>query len=69
MPSISIQPPSLILRQWKDSDTDPFIQMCTDDEVMYYFPKKLNRDNTLMSRTAQRYFDSINKSYISIFMI
>lgn len=33
--------PRLILRQWQDTDTAPFIQMCADDEVMRYFPKKL----------------------------
>lgn len=37
-----IQTPRLILRQWQDSDTAPFIQMCADDEVMRYFPKKLD---------------------------
>ena len=40
--SISINTPRLILRQWQDSDTAPFIQMCADDEVMRYFPKKLD---------------------------
>lgn len=37
-----INAPRLILRQWQDSDSAPFIQMCADDEVMRYFPKKLN---------------------------
>lgn len=39
---IFIQTPRLILRQWQDSDTAPFIQMCADDDVMRYFLKKLN---------------------------
>lgn len=39
---INISTPRLILRQWQDSDTAPFIQMCADDEVMRYFPKKLD---------------------------
>lgn len=39
---IQIQTPRLTLRQWQDSDTASFIQMCADDEVMRYFPKKLN---------------------------
>src|SRR5690606_22175905 len=39
---IFIQTPRLILRQWQESDTTPFIQMCADDEVMRYFPKKLD---------------------------
>ena len=40
--TIHLQTPRLILRQWQDSDTAPFIQMCADDEVMRYFPKKLD---------------------------
>ena len=40
--TIQLQTPRLILRQWQDSDTAPFIQMCADDEVMRYFPKKLD---------------------------
>ncbi len=39
---ILLKTPRLILRQWQDSDTAPFIQMCADDEVMLYFPKKLD---------------------------
>ncbi|MGL6082386.1 MAG: GNAT family N-acetyltransferase, partial [Gammaproteobacteria bacterium] len=39
---IKISTPRLILRQWQDSDTAPFIQMCADDEVMRYFPKKID---------------------------
>lgn len=42
MPSFKINTPLLILRQWQNSDTDPFIQMCADDEVMRYFLKKLD---------------------------
>lgn len=37
-----ISTPRPILRQWQDSDTVSFIQMCADDEVMRYFPKKLD---------------------------
>ena len=38
----NIQTPRLILRQWQDSDTAPFIQMCANDEVMRYFLKTLD---------------------------
>jgi len=44
---ISIQTPRLILRQWQDSDTAPFIQMCADDDVMRYFYKKLSADEAI----------------------
>ena len=36
----------LILRQWQDNDTAPFIQMCTDDEIMRYFYKRLRAGET-----------------------
>ncbi|QIO08538.1 GNAT family N-acetyltransferase [Acinetobacter lanii] len=42
-----IQTPRLILRQWQDSDTAPFIQMCADDDVMRYFYKKLNTEEAI----------------------
>src|SRR5690606_12882499 len=45
--NIKIQTPRLILRQWQDSDTAPFIQMCADDNVMRYFLKKLNADEAI----------------------
>lgn len=37
----------LILRQWQDSDTAPFIQMCADEEVMRYFPAPLTPEQSL----------------------
>lgn len=44
---IYLQTPRLILRQWRDSDTAPFIQMCADDEIMRYFLKKLDASETI----------------------
>ena len=49
--------PRLILRQWQDSDTAPFIQMCADDEVMRYFLKKLNAEQA--TAFIQRLKDAI----------
>ena len=37
-------PTSIILRQWKDSDLDPFAEMNRDPEVMRYFPRSLTRE-------------------------
>jgi RimJ/RimL family protein N-acetyltransferase len=37
--------PHLTLRQWQESDTAPFIQMCADDDVIRYFLKKLNAED------------------------
>ncbi len=53
----STQPPRLILRQWQDSDTAPFIQMCADEEVMRYFLKKLNAEEA--TAFLQRLKDAI----------
>ena len=41
---IKISTPRLILRQWQDSDTAPFIQMCAENDVIRYFLKKLSAD-------------------------
>lgn len=42
-----IKTPRLILRQWNDSDTAPFIQMCADEDVMRYFPAPLTSKQSL----------------------
>ena len=33
---------SIILRQWKDEDLEPYAEMNADAEVMEYFPKTLS---------------------------
>lgn len=45
--TIHLQAPRLILRQWQDSDTALFIQMCADNEVMRYFPAPLTPEQSL----------------------
>lgn len=42
-----IKTPRLILRQWQDADTAPFIQMCADEDVMRYFPAPLTPEQSL----------------------
>lgn len=37
----------LILRTWKDSDTEPFAELCADKDVMEFFPKTLSYEETL----------------------
>lgn len=39
----------LLLRQWKDSDLEPFIAMNADPKVMGYFPSLLSRDESSAS--------------------
>ena len=36
----------LLLRQWKDSDYEPFAQITSNPEVMRYFPKTLDRQQS-----------------------
>jgi RimJ/RimL family protein N-acetyltransferase len=39
----------LLLRQWKDSELEPFIAMNSDPEVMRYFPALLSRAESTAS--------------------
>ncbi|MFT5574043.1 MAG: RimJ/RimL family protein N-acetyltransferase [Cryomorphaceae bacterium] len=39
----TIQTERLILRQWRDSDRQPFAAFNADEQVMKYFPKTLTR--------------------------
>ncbi len=41
-----IETERLDLRPWKESDREPFYQMCSDPEVMEFFPKTLNREES-----------------------
>jgi RimJ/RimL family protein N-acetyltransferase len=42
------------LRQWLDSDLEPYAAMNCDPEVMRYFPALLDRQQTAASLTRQR---------------
>ncbi|MFV5491427.1 GNAT family N-acetyltransferase [Acinetobacter sp. ASP199] len=64
---IFIQTPRLILRQWQDSDTAPFIQMCADDKVMRYFLKKLN--TTEATAFLERIKSDIKKRGWGLFVV
>lgn len=39
----AFQTPRLLLRQWKDSDREPFSEMSSDSRVMEHFPSTLSR--------------------------
>lgn len=64
---IKISSPRLILRQWQDSDTAPFIQMCADDEVIRYFLKKL--DASEATAFMQRLKDAIETRGWGLFAV
>lgn len=40
------QTPRLLLRQWKDSDREPFFEMSSDPRVMRHFPGLLSRSES-----------------------
>jgi len=44
---IFIETPRLILRQWKTSDYDPYIQLNQDSDVMEFFPSVSTKEETL----------------------
>jgi RimJ/RimL family protein N-acetyltransferase len=47
MPFKPIHTPRLILRQWQESDYEPYIEINMDPEVMRYFPALQTREATL----------------------
>jgi RimJ/RimL family protein N-acetyltransferase len=47
MSQIFIETPRLFLREWQQSDHEPFIALNADAEVMEFFPKRLSREETL----------------------
>ena len=44
----------VVLRQWKESDLEPFAVMNADPEVMRFFPKPLTREESALSMARQR---------------
>jgi RimJ/RimL family protein N-acetyltransferase len=41
-----VQTPRLVLRQWRETDLEPFAALNADREVMRYFPAPLTRDQS-----------------------
>ena len=46
-PQVFIETKRLILRQWKPSDEDPYVQLNQDTDVMEFFPSVLSKAETL----------------------
>jgi len=44
----------VVLRQWQESDLEPFAAMNADAEVMRFFPKPLSRDESAFTMTRLR---------------
>ena len=47
----------LVMREWKMSDIEPFFQMCSDSDVMRYFPTVMTYDECALfiDRVTQRH--------------
>ena len=45
-PPLKIETPRLTLRQWRDSDADPFAEMNADPRVMEFFPSTMTREKS-----------------------
>jgi len=43
----TIETPRIGLRNWKNSDTPPFIEMNMDSQVMEFFPSALSKEETM----------------------
>jgi len=67
MSRIFIETPRLILRQWKASDHDPYIQLNRDSEVMEFFPSLSTRDETLAQ--IDRHILHINRYSYGFFAV
>ena len=49
----------LVMREWHESDIEPFAQMCSDEQVMRYFPSVMTYDECVgfVERVMQRHVD------------
>ena len=51
---VELRTPRLLLRQWKESDADPWCEMNADAEVRKYFPKVNAREDSIGEMTRIR---------------
>jgi RimJ/RimL family protein N-acetyltransferase len=67
MSAIFLETPRLILRQWKESDHEPYIELNADKEVMEFFPSVLSPDESL--RQIERIATAIDKNGYGFFAV
>ncbi|MDO4666335.1 MAG: GNAT family N-acetyltransferase [Streptococcus sp.] len=64
---IFAETPRLILRSWKKSDIEPFVEMNQDREMMRYFPKRYSREESLnLYQAIQKEFQEIGYSLFAV---
>jgi len=55
------------LRNWIESDKEPFIEMCKDEAVMKHFPKPLSKEETIgLIERLQAHFDTYGYCYFAV---
>lgn len=55
--TVCLETERLTLREWRDSDIDPFYRMNADPQVMEFFPSTLTREETVgMVKRIRRHF-------------
>ena len=67
MNGIFIETPRLILRQWKESDHEPYIRLNADKEVMEFFPSVKSAADTLAQ--VQRFSSHIAEHGYGFFAV
>lgn len=55
--NVFIETPRLFLRQWRQSDQEPFAGMNSDPEVMHYFPEPYSRER------SNHFFEAIQREF------
>lgn len=67
MPNYLIKTERLGLRNWKESDLEPFAEICSDKLVMEFFTKSLNKEEThqLIIR-LQQHFEEHGFCYFAV---
>ena len=59
MPAVELHTERLILREWRDTDQEPFAKLNADPEVMRFMPKLLSREES--DAAAQRIHDHFER--------
>jgi len=55
------------LRNWKESDIAPFVEMCKDPKVMQYFPKTLSEEaSKTLIKILQQHFTDFGYTYFAV---
>lgn len=67
MKEIFIETPRLILRQWKEADYDPFVQLNMDKDVMEFFPSVSTKEESVAQ--IVRATDHINEYGFGFFAV